>query len=86
LAIFSISAGKALLRQLITIVSGRDRFIREDRGFNMLAQAHQCSIVVGADRLFDKIDAHRRQFAAAFRAGGGVPGLVDVDADAGAIA
>jgi hypothetical protein len=41
---------------------------------------------VGADRLFDKIDAHRRQFAAAFRAGGGVPGLVDVDADAGAIA
>lgn len=27
---------------------------------------------MGADRLFDKIDAHRRQFAAAFCAGGGV--------------
>ena len=32
-----VSAGKALLRQLITIVSGRDRFIRKDRGFNLLA-------------------------------------------------
>jgi hypothetical protein len=34
----------------------------------MLAEAHQRRVVVGADRLFDKIDAHRRQFAAAFRA------------------
>ncbi len=41
---------------------------------------------MGADRLFDKIDAHRRQFAAAFCAGGGVPGPVDVDTDAGAVA
>ncbi len=81
-----VSAGKSLLRQLVTIVSGRDRFIRQNCGLDLLAQAHQRSVILRAHRLFDEIDTHRRQLAAAFRAGGGIPGLVNVNANAGAIA